>query len=170
MSDAVIANVFRFIGLFLVQVLILKNIDINTSYVNLYIYPMLILMLPIRINKLFLLFIAFFLGILVDLFYMTPGVHAAASVFIAFIRPTLCFLMEPRGGYDQNHSPNKHSFGMSWFMQYTGILMFIHLFVVFVLEAFTFSDIVDIMIRLVFSYILSMLLITTYQYIFNPKV
>ena len=73
MSDAIIANVLRFIGLFLVQVLILKNIDINTSYVNLYIYPLLLIMLPIRINKLALLFIAFFLGLLVDLFYMTPG-------------------------------------------------------------------------------------------------
>ena len=124
MSDAIIANVLRFIGLFLVQVLILKNIDINTSYVNLYIYPLLLIMLPIRINKLALLFIAFFLGLLVDLFYMTPGVHAAASVLIAFLRPALCDAMEPRGGYNQNHSPNKYNFGMGWFLQFSSILMF----------------------------------------------
>jgi len=168
MSDAVIVNIFRFIGLMLVQVLILQNVHIH-SHANLYIYPIFILMLPIKTPNWMLLVIAFFLGLSIDIPYNTPGIHAAASVLTAFLRPTLCLIMEPRGGYDLGQSPNKNTFGMSWFFQYSAILMGIHLFAVFCLNAFDMSYLGDIILRTIFSFILSMTLVVLYQYIFNPK-
>ena len=86
MSDVIIANILRFLGLFLVQVLILVNVEINSSYVNLYIYPLFLLLLPIRLQKVALLAIAFLVGISIDMFYDSAGVHAAASVFTAYFR------------------------------------------------------------------------------------
>ena len=169
MSDLFIANIFRFIGIFLVQVLILINVDINTNYVNLYIYPLFILLLPIKMPRVWVLLIAFFFGLGVDTFYTTPGVHAAASVFIAYIRTGLFSIMEPRGGYDTKLSPNKHNFGMTWFLQYTGILMFMHLFLIFMLDAFDFGYFGSILLKTILSYMLSMLLLIIFTYVFNPK-
>ena len=170
MSDLFIANIFRFIGIFLVQVLILKNVDINTNYVNLYIYPLFILLLPIKMQRVWVLLIAFFFGLGIGLFYDMHGIHAATCVFIAYIRTGLFSIMEPRGGYDTKLSPNKHNFGMSWFLQYTGILMFIHLLFVFMLDAFDFAYFGSVMLKTILSYILSMLLLIIFTYVFNPKI
>lgn len=170
MSDLLIANIFRFIGIFLVQILILKNVDINTNYINLYIYPLFILLLPIKMQRVWVLLIAFVFGLSIDFFYDSPGVHAAASVFIAFIRTGLFRIMEPRGGYDTKLSPNKHNFGMTWFTQYTGILMFLHLFLIFMLDVFDMGYLGSIFLKTILSYILSMLLLIIFTYVFNPKI
>lgn len=169
-SDIIVANLLRFLGLFLVQVLILINVEINSSYVNLYIYPLFLMLLPIRIQKVALLGLAFVVGILVDMFYDTAGVHAAACVFLAYIRSGILAIIEPRGGYEQNHKPTKHQFGAGWFFQYAAILLLIHLLVVFLLEAFTFVSFGLLLLKTILSFILSMVLIVIYTYLFNPKV
>lgn len=170
MSDVIVINVLRFLGLFLIQVLILINVEINSSYVNLYIYPLFLLLLPIRIPKISLLVIAFCLGIGIDMFYDSSGVHAATCVFIAYIRPGVLMIMEPRGGYEQNHKPTKNQFGAAWFFQYVGILLFIHLSMVFLLEIFSFGEFGWTLLKTFLSFLLSMMLITIYTYLFNPKV
>lgn len=169
MSDVIVVNVLRFLGLFLVQVLILINVEINTSYVNLYIYPLFLLLLPIKIQKNLLLIIAFFLGIAVDMFYDTSGIHAATCVFIAFMRSGVLALIEPRGNYEANQAPTKRNFGAGWFFQYVGILLFIHLFLIFLLEAFSFAGFGFTLLKTILSFILSMVLVAIYTYLFNPK-
>jgi hypothetical protein len=169
MSDVIIANILRFLGLFLVQVLILVNVEINSSYVNLYIYPLFLLLLPIRLQKVALLAIAFLVGISIDMFYDSAGVHAAASVFTAYFRSVVLLIIEPRGGYDASHKPTKAQYGAAWFFQYAGILLFIHLFSVFALEAFSFASIGVLLLKTILSFLLSMLLIVIYTYLFNPK-
>lgn len=170
MSDVIIANILRFIGLFLVQVLILINVEINTNYVNLYIYPLFLFLLPIRIQKVALLGIAFVTGIMIDMFYDSSGVHAAVCVFIAYIRSGVLTVLEPRGGYEPNHKPTKNQFGAAWFFQYSAILLFIHLLMVFILEAFTFVGFGLLLLKTILSFVLSMLLVVMYTYLFNPKV
>lgn len=170
MSDVIVINVLRFLGLFLVQVLVLINVEINLSYVNLYIYPLFLLLLPIRIQKVALLVIAFCVGIAVDMFYDSSGVHAATCVFVAYIRSGVLAIIEPRGGYEQNHKPTKNQFGAAWFFQYSGILLFIHLLMVFMLEVFSFAGFGWIFLKTILSFLLSMVLVTIYTYLFNPKV
>lgn len=169
MNDVIVSNSLRFLGLFFVQVLILINVDINTTYVNLYIYPLIILLLPVRIQKVLLLVIAFILGIGIDMFYDTTGVNAAAAVFTAYFRSNVLDAIKPKGGYEQNHVPTKHQFGISWFLRYAGILFFIHLFAVFFLETLSFSNFGSLLLKTVLSYLLSMILVVIYMFLFNPK-
>jgi hypothetical protein len=169
MNDVIVSNSLRFLGLFFVQVLILINVDINTTYVNLYIYPLIILILPVHIQKVLLLVIAFILGIGVDMFYDTTGVNAAAAVLTAYLRSNVLDAIKPKGGYEQNHVPTKHQFGTGWFLRYAGILFFIHLFVVFFLERLSFSNFGSLLLKTVLSYFLSMILVIIYMFLFNPK-
>lgn len=172
MSRAVIANIIRFIGILLVQGLVLKRVSMGWEdfpYVHILLYPVFILLLPFRTPRPLVILLAFAMGMLVDLFYNTPGVHASASVFTAFIRPFILYRLEPRGGYTASHAPNRDKMGWNWFMRYASFLMAFHLFFYFSVESFTFVYIVTILLKTVFSFFASMLFILSFMQVFNPK-
>ncbi len=171
MNNVFFSNILRFIGLLLVQVLILKKVVIGGSsfnYVSLIIYPLFLMLLPLRTPHSVLVLLGFVIGILVDAFYDSYGVHASASVFIGFIRPFVLKIVEPKGGYIQNSSPTKRRLGASWFFIYSSIILFTHLFFYFSVEAFTFYYIGDIVLKTVSSFLFSIIIIMLYQFIFDP--
>ena len=171
MNNAVFSNILRFFGLLIVQVLLLKKIVIGGSSFNsvsLIIYPLFLMLLPLRTPHSILVLLGFIIGILIDAFYDSYGVHASASVFIGFIRPYVIKIIEPKGGYMQNTSPTKRRLGATWFFVYSSIILFAHLFFYFSVEAFTFYYIGEIILKTVSSFILSMIIIILYQYIFDP--
>lgn len=172
-SSIVIRNGIRFVLLVLVQVLIFKGFDADANgftYLSIFIYPVFILLLPIRTPTVLVVLLGFLLGCSVDIFYDSPGVHAGASVFTAFIRSTVLHFLEPRGGYEVNASPTKSNYGINFFFPYAAVLMFVHLLVYFSLEIFTPVFFDEIFLRTVSSFFVSMIFIIMYQYLFNPKV
>jgi hypothetical protein len=165
-------HVLRFIFIILLQGLILKRIYLGGSqfnYLAILFYPVLIMLLPLKTSKGVLLLIGFVLGFAIDMFYETPGVHMSACVFIAFLRPSILKIMEPRGGFPINSNPNAQDFGLVWFMQYSGIMLFIFLFFYFSVEVFTFSRLFEIFLKTLSSFVVSFLAILLYITIFNPK-
>lgn len=172
MNSTLFSNIVRFIGLLLLQVLVLKRLAPGWegfNYIQVFIYPLFLFLLPLKTSHPMLVFLGFLMGISVDIFYMSPGVHASAGVFTGFIRPYLLSVMEPRGGYNVNQSPTKHRQGITWFLIYSSSLMFAHLFFYFSVEAFTFYYIGEIFLSTVFSFIVSMIFIIMYQYLFDPR-
>lgn len=169
MINIYLSNGLRFLLLTLLQVLVLKNMQLGGAelYIELYIYPLFVLLLPMRLPAWALIGIAFVHGILIDVFYDSMGLHAASMVLIAFLRPILCAQIEPRGGYEVDEYPTKARLGMPWFLRYAGILMFIHVFFVVFLQELSISQI--FILKLLLSYLFSMTLIILYQYIINPK-
>ncbi len=170
MNSTITSNGLRFLILLLIQVLALKGIQLDYSflrYVVIIIYPLFIILLPINIPRSLLLLLAFLLGISVDIFYDSIGVHAAASVFIAFCRLFILRLLEPTQGYKTEGSPSAHNFGLGWFTTYASIMMIIHLFVYFSIDAFSFVFILDILIKTILSFIFSMLFLIVHQIVFK---
>lgn len=149
--------------LVLLQVLVLNNIQLN-GYINPYIYIMFILTLPFEIPKWTVLFIAFTLGISVDMLSLTPGMHSAACVFLAFIRPSILKLVSPRDGYESGTQPRIKYYGLSWFIKYTIILVLAHHFVLFFVEAFKFTSFFYTFLRVILSTVFSSILIIGSQY------
>ena len=171
MSNVVFSNILRFIGLVIVQVLILKKIVIGGSsfnYVSIIIYPIFLMLLPLRTPHSVMVLLGFVIGLLVDAFYDSYGVHASASVFVGFIRPYVLNILEPKGGYLQNSSPTKRRLGPSWFFIYASVILFAHLFFYFSVEAFTFYYIGEIIVKTVSSFIISIIIVILYQFIFDP--
>ena len=87
---------------------------------------LIILTLPIKMSKILLLTFAFFTGIIIDIFMNTGGMHAAATVCMAFFRPYILNTMAPRDGYEIDEKPSISKLGLSWFLSYTSILVLIH--------------------------------------------
>jgi len=169
MNSVFISSLVRFLVLLIIQVLILKNINIYPPYVNVFIYPLFILLLPIKTPHWSVLLLGFLMGICVDMFYDSLGLHAAAGVLIAYARKFVSQLLEPRGGYEINDSPNKTDMGFTWFLQYSSILMAIFVLYVFILEEFSFLSIGIILFKSIIAFILSMIVILLHHFIFNPK-
>ena len=88
-----------FIGLVLLQVLILNNVHI-AGYATPFLYIYLILKFESDTPRNALMLWAFFLGLAVDVFSDTPGMNAAATVLLAFLRPTFLRLFVPRDTLD----------------------------------------------------------------------
>lgn len=172
MTNTVLKNILRYLSLVLFQVLILQRVVLGEDWLNfpaVFIYPLFILLLPLRTPHAFLVLLGFLTGLTVDIFYGTPGLHAAASTFCAYIRPSVLRMLEPRGGYNVNHSPTKYQYGFGWFMQYSSILLFLHLFFYFSADAFTFAYLKEISLRTLASFVFSMLFLILYIYSLNPK-
>ena len=172
MRSLILRNLGRIIFIFLLQVVVLFSIVIDypiLDNMNIIIYPLIIILLPLRTLNVLTLIIAFILGLLIDMFYNTPGVNTAATVLIAYIRPFVLSWIEPRGGYSVESSPTLNHYGSRWFITYASIMMLIHLFVLFSIQAFTFVYIVEILLKTIFSFIGSMVFIMIYMYLFNPK-
>src|SRR5699024_10263302 len=75
----------RFVLLILIQVFLLNNINLM-GYINPYLYVLFIILYPVTGNKTTLIILSFLLGLSIDIFENSGGVHAAASVCIAYIR------------------------------------------------------------------------------------
>ena len=172
MNNVFVTNGLRFVGLVLLQVLFLKRISFdleNFNYINVILYPVFILLLPFRTPHALLVFLGFLIGFSVDVFYDSLGVHASAGAFTGYIRPYVLKIIEPRGGYNINQSPTKSRHGINWFFTYATIMMLAHLAFYFSVEAFAFVYFFTIVLKTIFSFLVSMIFVIMYQYLFNPK-
>ena len=172
MSNLITKNLIRFIGLALLQLVILKDVDIswtNFKFIHLIVYPLAILLLPIRTPRGLVILIGFALGFFVDIFYDSLGVHAAATVMMAFSRKIVLGFLEPYGGYALDQIPTLKNMGFYWFFIYSGTLLAIHFVFYFSMEAFSFVFFFQILMNTIFSLIFSLLLLFLIQLIFNSK-
>ena len=157
--------VWQFILLCLLQVLIFNNLNLG-GYVNPFPYIYLILMLPISMGRIPVLLIGFFLGLTVDVFSNTGGMHAAATTLIAFYRPLYIKAQSPREGYELTAVPSIKQFGITWFIPYALLLVVMHHSMLFLLEAFRFSDFFHTFLKAVLSSGLTMVIIVFIEYMF----
>lgn len=166
MNNAITINIARFIILILLQVLVLNNINF-LGYINPYIYILFIILYPIKNNRLLFIFLSFLLGLTVDLFLDSGGVHAAACVTIAYIRP---ILLKFSFGTIYDHQTIKFStteFGQR--LTYFSIIVFIHHLILFSLEIFNSSKIILILIKTLFSSIFTIILCLLITILFSRK-
>jgi hypothetical protein len=169
MINLVSRNIIRFIFLVLFQVLILNNINLG-GIINPYFYVLFILMLPFETPKWVLLISAFMLGISVDMFSDTSGLHAAACVLMAFSRPYILGVVSSRQEYEPGIKPTIRDLGFSWFFSYSLILVCIHHLLLFYLEVFGFREFFQTLLRTFLSILFTMLLLVLSQYImYRPK-
>lgn len=122
--------------LLLLQVLLFNNFSIG-GIVNIYIYVYFILMLPMKTGRSALLWMGFGVGLLMDLFSGTLGIHAASTTMVAFLRPYVLGLYASQDELEK-YAPALKYIGGS-FVKYAVTLIFIHHFTLFALSAFSLS-------------------------------
>jgi rod shape-determining protein MreD len=139
MIRTLLINLLRFVVLVFLQVFLLKNMslyDLATPYP----YILFVLLLPFETPNLVLYILAFILGITIDAFYDTPGLHAASCVLLAFVRILFISITVQKEGFDNEPEPTLGIMGFRWFFMYALILTLIHHFFLFNLEVFRVSE------------------------------
>lgn len=165
MNSTLFANIFRFILLLTAQIIIFNNINF-LGYISPFPYLLFIILYPVNGNKYGLLVASFVLGLIIDMFSNSGGIHATACVVLAYYRPYLF----------------KFSFGLSYEYQtvklndvltperFSFILLtvLIHHLILFILEAFQFNFFWDILIRTILSTIFTILICVLIIYLIKP--
>lgn len=160
--------ILRFIFLVLLQVLILNQVVLH-GLITPYIYPLFILLLPLRTPKWLLLFLGLAMGVTIDTFSNTGGIHAFATVFLAFIRPFIIKMLTPPDDYESDDKPTIKSLGFSWFLLYTVSGILLHHAVFFIILILNFAHPEFLILKIVLSSIVSIGIILLLQLLFYPK-
>ena len=116
-------NFLRFFILLFAQVLIFSNINLST-FINPYIFPLFLLLLPFETPRWLLVILGFGAGLVLDFFLGSIGMHAAVCLALGFFRPSLINLITPKGT-DFEISPNVYAQGVTWFIIYLSRLQLI---------------------------------------------
>lgn len=161
-------NIIRFIFLILLQVWVLNNIQFS-GFINPYLYVLFILLLPFETPGWLVLILSFFLGVTVDMFTDTIGMHASASVFMGFLRSFVLQSISPRDGYESGTYPRIYYYGFIWFLKYSLLLVFLHHLFLFSIEVFNFKTFHLVLLRTILSTIFSSVLILLSQYLIFRK-
>ena len=161
MINNILRGFFYFVVLVLIQVLVLNNIHflrVATPFLYLYF----ILKMPVGTSRTNVVFFSFLIGLVIDIFSNTPGMHAAACTFAGFIREPLIRLFMgkdlPEGIY-----PSYKTFGYGGFFRYTLLFVVIHHVTLFLIESLTFFDPLFLALRIGASVVTTTLLICTIE-------
>lgn len=138
-----------FVVLVLLQVLVFNQVQL-AGFLNPYIYVLFILLLPVSMPQYQVLLFSFLIGMSVDWFSNTLGLHAASSVLMGFMRLPVMNLVSQRES-DQVNYPGLHQTGWRWFLLYASILVVIHHFFLFFTEVFSFAGFFRTLLRSVAS-------------------
>ena len=169
MSDLV-RNIIRFVIFILVQVYLLNKIPFLHQFIVPYLYYLFILWLPFGISRMGLLLVGFITGITLDFFTMTPGLHAAACVLIAYLRPFIISILAPKDASGFSYrEPSPKSMGWTPYMIYILVLTFFHHAYLVLLEWLSFGSILHFIIKVIATTGISMLLIITTELLFPRR-
>jgi len=152
-----------FILLILLQVLLFNNIQFS-GYVNPYVYIMFILLLPFEIPSWLLLLLSFATGLIMDFFSGSPGMHSSATTLAGFVRPYILRVISPRDGYEPGSDPSMLTYGLTWFLAYSSLIVLIHHTALFYLEVFRFADFFRTMLRVLLSSLFSITFIILIEF------
>lgn len=168
MSNIYVKHFLRFVFLVFFQIFILNNIEVS-GYINPYFYILFVLLLPVDTDKWLLLISAFMLGLFIDIFSDTAGMHAAATTLAAFTRPGIINMITQKQELDTGTEPSGKEFGLRNFLTYSFLITSIHHISLFYIEVFRFSEFFSTLYRAVLSIIFTMILIIITNYLFLEK-
>jgi rod shape-determining protein MreD len=166
MNSTLLVNIFRFVLLLAVQIIIFNNMNF-LGYISPFPYILFIILYPVNGNKSGLLIASFLLGLIMDMFSNSGGIHTTACLVLAYFRPFIF----------------KFSFGLSYEYQtiklndvltperFSFILLsvVIHHLILFTLEAFQFSFILDVLLRTLLSTLFTLLICIIIIYLIKPN-
>ncbi|MFC2110518.1 rod shape-determining protein MreD [Bacteroidota bacterium] len=139
MTRETLSIAIRFIFLLLLQVLVLNNIDFF-GYINPNLYILFVFLYPLEQKRTNFLLLAFLLGLCVDFFSNSGGIHAAATVFIAYIRLYVLKLVLNKSDIDYKLF-KLGSQQLAKIIVFISVLTFAHHFIMFYLDYFSFKNI-----------------------------
>ncbi|MDX1903718.1 MAG: hypothetical protein SFU27_06120 [Thermonemataceae bacterium] len=171
MQNKLVSQLITFVIYLLFHIFVSSKVILWGS-IYFYLYVNFLLLLSPQITKTRLLLVAFGVGTIIDMIEYSPGVHTAASLMLAFVRPYALGLLADTNklNEDELRRISIEEIGFINYIIYAFSLIFIHHFFVFFLEAWTSSFIITTLKKTFFSSITTLFLSIIIQYLFLVKV
>lgn len=166
MNNLFIKNTFLFIVLVLLQVLVFSNIG-YLGYANPMIYLLFVIIYPYRESKIPFLFAAFLIGLYIDIFSNTGGIHAASTVFVAYVRARILkFVFGNNFDFQEikllQYPPAK-------VFSYTTIIVVLHHTLFYFLEIFNFNHLFTTFVKIGIASVFTVIVCLLFIYIFRSQ-
>lgn len=162
-------NIVRVLFFVILQALVVNKLDLFQGMILPLVYIFALLMLPIGIPRWIYLIVGFTVGIMMDAFTNTLGMHTSACTFLGFLIPLTHNLFSPRDGYESNERPTVQDLGLTWYLLFVSSLTFLHHMWLFFVEALSFDFFWHTLGKIVLSTIATVALMVLAQYlIFQP--
>lgn len=166
MNSNFFINLARFVIFVGLQVLIFNKIKLF-GYLDPFPYVLFILLYPVNSNKSIFILSSFLLGLSLDMFADSGGIHATSCLIVAYIRPSVF----------------KFSFGLSYEYQtikisdkvtservvFITILVFTHLFVLYMLELLRFGLVLDVFLKIIINTVFTTFICILTLYLIKPS-
>ena len=160
-------HLFRLAIFILIQVYVLNKIPHLHRLITPYLYYLPLLWLPFSVSRIGLLVIGFLTGLTLDYFMNTPGLHAAACLLVAYVRPFVINVLTPKDSSEFNYrEPSPKAIQWTPYAIYVFVLTLLHHGYMTFLEWLDFGSFLDFMIKVVATTGISMLLIFTVELLF----
>lgn len=166
MNNPIILHTVRFVLLVLVQVFVFNNINLF-GYINPSVYLLFLILFPVKVNRSLFLFLGFILGLTMDFFNNTGGVHAAACLLAAYARPLL--LKYSFGVSYEYNSLKIDQTPMGGRLSYITSMVVIHHLLLYFLEVFNLSHTLFILKSALLSSIFTILMVLVIMILFSKK-
>ncbi|CAH0997098.1 hypothetical protein EMA8858_03235 [Emticicia aquatica] len=163
-SQTVIKLVLTFVIYLILQIVVIRNFvffDVAFCFV----YIACILLLPDEIAPIWVIMISFLIGLLVDIFYNTAGVHASACVAVGYLRSYIIKFLFPTKGVENEIVISLKDMGAERFVRYVAILTIIHHSMLFFVEAGGFQFFLITVLKIICSVVFTTFMIITLQYV-----
>ncbi|MFT3936834.1 MAG: rod shape-determining protein MreD [Chitinophagaceae bacterium] len=168
--STLVKNTIRFILFILVQVFVLQQVPPLHKFITPYVYYLFVIWMPFNTGRATLMFVSFLFGLTLDYFLHTPGLHAAACVLIAYVRPFLINMLIRQEGDEQNYaSPSMTSMGWAPYFTLVFILTLLHHGYLVFLEWMQFGTFWYFLGKVLATTGISMLLILITELLFYRK-
>ena len=158
-------HLYRFFLFSFLHILIFNQLEFGHG-IYIMIYPLYIMLLPFYMPVIGLMSISFCLGLFIDLFSNTYGLHASSALLFAYIRPLIFNYFSQRENYDPLKEPSLFDMGYKWFLGAFSACLLVHHLWFFILEIFNFSELsmilsnvlLSVPVSLVFCLLISLLI------------
>lgn len=166
MNNSILLHTTRFVVLILAQVFIFDNIHLY-GFISPFVYILFLLLYPVKVNQQLFLVLGFLLGLTMDFFSDTGGIHATACLMLAYARP---FVLKYSFGvsYEYNTIKINHT-TMRGRLTYISSLVVLHHLIFYTLEIFNLKHTLFILKSVLFSSIFTILLSLILMIIFSTK-
>ncbi|MCD8388361.1 MAG: rod shape-determining protein MreD [Bacteroidales bacterium] len=168
MTRTITFFILKLLILILLQVVIFNNIVLfNVAMPFVFIYAL--ITMPITWSTNASLTIAFFTGLIIDIFSNTLGVNALACTLLAFVRKPVFHLYEQRDEDLGGHKPSQTTMGSGAFLKYGATMSLIYCLAVFTIDAFAIFNPIRWVEQVVGSAIFTFIIIYALDSIFTRQ-
>jgi rod shape-determining protein MreD len=166
MNNSYFINTVRFVLLVLVQVLVFNQLNFF-GFINPMVYILFLYWYPINGGRASFIGVSFLLGLCIDFFSDTMALHAASTVTLAYLRPTIMrFVFGVNIEFQSFKLSNSTRAQQFTFL---ALLIVVHHLVFFTLEIFSLANILMILKKVVVIGGASMLLCLLFNSLFSVR-